>query len=151
MRSVEDPLLTISTVAQRSGIAASALRFYESRGLIESVRTGAGHRRYRRSTLRRIAFIVFAQRVGLTLDEVAEQLALLPSDHPPTAKDWQHLSRVWKTRIEQRMTELNRLYDSLDQCIGCGCLSLKHCKLINPDDEARRAGPGPRLWVGGKS
>jgi len=147
MRS-EDPLLTISIVAQRSGLASSALRFYESRGLIDSVRTGAGHRRYRRSTLRRIAFIVFAQRLGFTLDEVAGQLSLLPGDHPPTAKDWQHLARGWKARVDERMAELNRLYDSLDKCIGCGCLSLQRCKLFNPDDVARKGGPGPRFWLG---
>lgn len=148
MRSAADPLLTIGHVSQRSGVPASALRFYETRGLIESVRADSGHRRYRRSTLRRLAFIVFAQRVGFSLEEIAEQLARLPTDHVPTGGDWQRLSREWKTRVEQRIAELQRLNISLDQCIGCGCLSVKHCKLTNPEDRSGRNGPGARRWLG---
>src|SRR5213592_1044752 len=111
-------LLTIAEVARRSGIAASALRFYEHRGLIASERAGSGHRRYDRSVLRRIAFIVFAQRVGLSLEEIGEELAKLPTDHAPTRADWARLSRAWSTRIDQRIAELERLKRGLTECIG---------------------------------
>ena len=141
-------LLTISEVAKRSGVAASALRFYEERGLIASKRAGSGHRRYDRSVLRRIAFIVFAQRVGLTLEEIASELAKLPPGRVPTRRDWGRLSRRWSERIDQRIGELQRLRAGLTECIGCGCLSLDRCKLANPDDRAARLGPGPRYWIG---
>jgi MerR family transcriptional regulator, redox-sensitive transcriptional activator SoxR len=140
--------LTISEVAKRSGVAASALRFYEERGLIVSQRAGSGHRRYDRSVLRRIAFIVFAQRVGLTLEEIGEELAKLPPGRVPTRRDWSRLSRRWSARIDQRIAELQRLRAGLTECIGCGCLSLDRCKLSNPDDRAARLGPGPRYWIG---
>jgi MerR family redox-sensitive transcriptional activator SoxR len=143
-----DDLLTIGDVSRRSGVAASALRFYEERGLIDSERAGSGHRRYPRSVLRRIAFIVFAQRVGLTLDEIAAELAKLPPDRAPTRRDWSRLSRGWTTRIEERIAELERLKAGLTECIGCGCLSLDRCKLANPDDRAAGLGPGPRYWIG---
>lgn len=142
------PLLTIGDVARRSGVAASALRFYEEKGLIESDRTGSAHRRYPRPVLRRIAFIVFAQRVGLTLAEIGEELAKLPPDRAPTRRDWSRLSSKWSTRIDARIAELERLKAGLTECIGCGCLSLERCKLANPDDRAARLGPGPRYWVG---
>ena len=141
-------LLTIGEVARRSGVAASALRFYEERGLISSERAGSGHRRYPRPVLRRIAFVVFAQRVGLTLDEIGAQLAKLPPDRAPNKRDWSRLSRRWTSRIDQRIAELERLKLGLTGCIGCGCLSLERCKLANPDDSAARLGPGPRYWVG---
>lgn len=140
--------LTIGEVAGRSGVATSALRFYEERGLIRSERTGAGHRRYQRSVIRRIAFIVFAQRIGLTLEEVGAELARLPENRVPKRSDWAQLSRSWTARIDERIAELERLRDGLDQCIGCGCLSLDRCKLANPEDRAGRQGPGPRYWVG---
>ena len=140
--------LTIGEVSRRSGVAASALRFYEERGLITSERAGSGHRRYPRPVLRRIAFVVFAQKVGLTLDEIGAELADLPRDRAPTRRDWSRLSRKWTTRIEQRIEELERLKAGLTECIGCGCLSLDRCKLSNPDDRAARFGPGPRYWVG---
>jgi len=143
-----DPLLTIGRIAERSGIPASALRFYEARGLIESVRSESGHRRYPRSVLRRVAFIVFAQKVGLNLDAVATELAHLPMDRVPSGKDWQRLSRDWKERIEGLIAELQTMNMSLDQCIGCGCLSMKHCQLSNPGDRSGRRGPGPRRWMG---
>jgi MerR family transcriptional regulator, redox-sensitive transcriptional activator SoxR len=142
------PLLTIGEVAQRSGVAASALRFYEERGLIASERAGAGHRRYSRAVLRRIAFIVFAQRIGLTLDEIGAELAKLPSDRAPTRRDWSRLTRSWVSRIDQRIAELERLKLGLTECIGCGCLSIERCRLANPGDRAARLGPGPRYWVG---
>ncbi len=141
-------LLTIGEVARRSGVAASALRFYEEKGLIVSERAGSGHRRYPRPTLRRIAFVVFAQRVGLTLDEIATELAKLPSDRAPTRRDWSRLSAGWATRIDARIAEMERLKAGLTECIGCGCLSLARCRLANPGDRAAGAGPGPRYWVG---
>lgn len=141
-------LLTIGDTARRSGVASSALRFYEERGLIESERVGAGHRHYRRAVLRRIAFIVFAQRVGLTLAEIADELGRLPAQRTPTKRDWSRLSRTWSDRIDERIGELERLKAGLTECIGCGCLSLDRCKLANPGDRAASAGPGPRFWVG---
>jgi MerR family redox-sensitive transcriptional activator SoxR len=141
-------LLTIGEVARRSGVAASALRFYEQRGLIESERAGSGHRRYPRPVLRRIAFIVFAQRIGLTLDEIGMELARLPPERAPTRRDWSRLARTWTSRIDQRIAELERLRAGLTECIGCGCLSLDRCRLANPGDRASRRGPGPRYWVG---
>src|SRR5205823_14715093 len=115
-------LLTISEVARRSGVAASALRFYEERGLVKSERAGSGHRRYPRPVLRRIAFIVFAQKMGLTLDEIAKDLARLPDNGAPKKDDWARISRSWTRRIDERIDELNRLRAGLTQCIGCGCL-----------------------------
>jgi MerR family transcriptional regulator, redox-sensitive transcriptional activator SoxR len=141
-------LLTIGEVARRSGVASSALRFYEERGLISSQRAGGGHRRYPRPVLRRIAFIVFAQRVGLSLHEIAVELAKLPPDRAPTRRDWSRLSSKWTSRIDQRIAELERLKLGLTECIGCGCLSLDRCKLANPEDRAARRGPGPRYWIG---
>ena len=140
-------LLTIADVARRSGVAASALRFYEQRGLIASERTGAGHRRYPRAVLRRIAFIVFAQKVGLSLDEIATELDKLPHNRVPERADWGRLSGRWTRRIDERIAELERLKAGLTQCIGCGCLSLQQCRLANPDDRVARAGPGPRFWI----
>jgi MerR family redox-sensitive transcriptional activator SoxR len=141
-------LLTISEVSRRSGVASSALRFYEERGLISSERAGSGHRRYARPVLRRIAFVVFAQRVGLTLGEIGAELAKLPPDRAPTRRDWSRLSSTWTSRIDQRIAELERLKVGLTECIGCGCLSLERCKLANPGDRAASLGPGPRYWVG---
>ncbi|MGH2918480.1 MAG: redox-sensitive transcriptional activator SoxR [Solirubrobacteraceae bacterium] len=143
-----DNLLTIGEVSRRSGVAASALRFYEQRGIIESERAGSGHRRYARPALRRIAFIVFAQRVGLTLDEIGTELRKLPPDRAPNKRDWSRLSRGWTARIDDRIAELERLKAGLTECIGCGCLSLARCKLANPHDRAARLGPGPRYWIG---
>ena len=141
-------LLTIGDVARRSGVAASALRFYEERGLIRSEREGNAQRRFPREVLRRIAFIVFAQRIGLSLDEISEELAKLPPHRAPTGKDWQRLSGTWTARIDERVAELERLRAGLTQCIGCGCLSLERCQLSNPGDRAARLGPGPRYWIG---
>jgi MerR family transcriptional regulator, redox-sensitive transcriptional activator SoxR len=141
-------LLTIGEVSRRSGVAASALRFYEERGLITSERAGSGHRRYPRPVLRRVAFIVFAQRVGLTLEEIGAELSKLPPERAPTRGDWSRLSRKWTARIDQRIAELERLKLGLTECIGCGCLSLERCRLANPGDRAARLGPGPRYWVG---
>ena len=141
-------LLTIGEVSRRSGVAASALRYYEERGLITSERAGSGHRRFPRRVLRRIAFVVFAQRIGLSLEEIGSELAKLPPDRAPTRRDWSRLSSSWSSRIDQRIAELERLKVGLTECIGCGSLSLERCKLANPDDRAARLGPGPRYWVG---
>ena len=138
----------IGEVARRSGVASSALRFYEERGLITSQRAGSGHRRYPRAVLRRIAFVVFAQRIGLTLDEIGAELAKLPPDRAPTSRDWARLSSGWTGRIDQRIAELERLKAGLTECIGCGCLSLDRCRLANPGDRAASLGPGPRYWIG---
>lgn len=138
--------LTIGQLAKRSGVAASALRFYEQRGLIHSERNRSGHRRYPRAVLRRVAFIVFAQRIGLTLQEVAAEVAKLPRHQVPTAADWARLSHAWKSRIDERIAELERLRAGIADCIGCGCLSLKKCRLSNPGDRASAAGPGPAAW-----
>jgi MerR family redox-sensitive transcriptional activator SoxR len=140
--------MTIGDTARRSGVAASALRFYEQRGLISSQRAGSSQRRYPRPVLRRIAFIVFAQRVGLTLEEIGVELAKLPPDRAPTRRDWSRLSLGWSSRIDQRIAELERLKDGLTECIGCGCLSLDRCRFANPDDRAASRGPGPRYWIG---
>jgi MerR family redox-sensitive transcriptional activator SoxR len=141
-------LLTIGEVSRRSGVASSALRFYEQRGLITSERTGSGHRRYPRPVLRRIAFIVFAQHVGLTLEQIGAELSTLPPHRVPTRRDWARLSSRWSAQIDQRIAELERLKLGLTECIGCGCLSLDRCRLSNPGDVAGRLGPGPRYWIG---
>ncbi|WP_342241094.1 redox-sensitive transcriptional activator SoxR [Inquilinus sp. OTU3971] len=143
-----DGVLTINQVSRRSGVAASALRYYEERGLIRSERAGSGHRRFPRAVLRRIAFIVFAQRLGMSLEEVKAELDTLPTDHIPTGEDWSRLSGGWTQRIDERIAELERLKSGLAGCIGCGCLSLSSCGLVNPADRAARLGPGPRVWVG---
>src|SRR4051794_8074733 len=143
-------LLTISDVSRRSGVASSALRFYEERGLIASERVGGAHRRYPRHVLRRVAFIVFAQRVGLTLDEIGSELAKLPPNRVPTRSDWARLSGTWSDRIDARIAELQRLKSGLSECIGCGCLSLDRCKLANAGDRAAALGAGPRYWIGDK-
>ena len=140
-------LLTIGEVSRRSGVATSALRFYEDRGLIASERAGSGHRRYPRPVLRRIAFIVFAQRVGLTLEEIGAELAKLPPDRAPTRRDWSQLTKTWSARIDVRIAELQRLQRGLTECIGCGCLSLDRCRLANPGDRAGRSGPGARYLM----
>jgi MerR family transcriptional regulator, redox-sensitive transcriptional activator SoxR len=141
-------LLTMAEVSRRSGVAASALRFYEERGLIASERAGTGHRRFLRPVLRRIAFIVFAQRIGLTLDEIGAEFAKLPPGRVPTRRDWARLSQRWSERIDDRIAELERLKLGLTECIGCGCLSLDRCRLSNPNDRAAALGPGPRYWMG---
>ena len=139
--------LTIGQLSRRSGVAASALRFYEEKGLIYSERTAAGHRRYPRVILRRVAFIVFAQRVGLTLQEVAAELRKLPRHDVPTQADWAKLSSAWRRKIDERIEELQRMRSGLEQCIGCGCLSLKKCRFSNPGDRASAQGSGPIAWA----
>lgn len=142
-----DELLTIAEISRRSGVASSALRFYEQKGLISSERSGRGHRRYPRAVLRRIAFIVFAQKIGLSLVEIEKELSRLPGHRVPERADWARLSASWNKRISERIAELERLRAGLTQCIGCGCLSLDRCQLANPGDRAARYGSGPRYWI----
>src|SRR3954452_7557070 len=132
----------IADVARRNGFPASALRFYETQGLISSSRTGGGQRRYERSTLRRLAFVRAARNVGLTLDEIAAALATLPDGRTPTRADWSRLSATWRKRLDEQIEALQALRTGLESCIGCGCLSLKRCAINNPGDVARAAGPG---------
>ena len=139
--------MTIGEVAKRSGVATSALRYYEDQGLIHSERTDSGHRRYPRAVIRRVAFIVFAQKIGLSLEEVRSELARLPKNHVPERSDWAKLSGKWSSRIRERIAELERLEAGLTECIGCGCLSLDRCQFANPRDRAGRRGPGPRFWI----
>jgi MerR family redox-sensitive transcriptional activator SoxR len=138
-------LLTVGEVAHRSGLAASALRYYERVGLVTAARTGGGQRRYERSVLRRLAFVRAARNVGLSLDEVAAALATLPDGRTPTRADWSRLSRGWRRRLDEQIEALTALRDGLDSCIGCGCLSLRRCAVANPADVASAAGPGARF------
>jgi MerR family redox-sensitive transcriptional activator SoxR len=133
-------LLSIGELAQRSGMAPSALRYYEELGLITSTRTSSGRRRFERQMLRRLAFVRAGRNVGLSLDEVAEALRLLPEGRTPTKADWARLSRAWQARLDEQITALQALRDDLGSCIGCGCLSLRRCALYNPRDAAGRAG-----------
>ena len=139
--------LSIGSVSERTGLAPSALRFYESEGLIHADRTGGGQRRYHRDMLRRIAFVRSAQQVGLSLDEIREAMRALPDNRTPTKADWARLSKAWTTRLDARIHELEKLRDRLTDCIGCGCLSLRSCHLYNPDDAVAVRGPGPRLLI----
>ena len=136
--------LTIGELSARSGVAASALRYYETIGLIRSVRTSGNQRRYERAELRRVAFVRIAQRVGVSLDEIAETLAALPESRTPTKADWARLSASWRAQLNERIALLERLRDRLSDCIGCGCLSLQRCHISNPADELATEGPGPR-------
>src|SRR5215471_11271250 len=137
-----DDLLSITKIAERSGFAPSALRFYERAGLIHAERSAGGRRQYRRSVLRRLAFIRAARHVGLTLDEIRGQLASLPENRTPTPADWAMISAHWRERLDAEIDALTALRDGLTSCIGCGCLSLERCKASNPGDIARGAGPG---------
>ncbi len=142
-----EELLTIGEIAQRSGLAPSAIRYYERIGLIRAERTLGNQRRYRRDVLRRIAFVRIAQRVGLSLDEIVESLSRLPVDRAPTSQDWQQMTRGWRDRIDERIGILEALRGGLTKCIGCGCLSLRTCSLANPSDDAGRSGSGPRYLL----
>ena len=143
MLSAKD-LLTVGEVAQRSGFAASALRFYEREGLISATRTSGGQRRYERSVLRRLAFIRAARNIGLSLEEVRDSLAALPGGRTPTVADWAKVSRGWRARLDEEIAALQALRDGLEGCIGCGCLSLKRCRIYNPEDWLATRGPGAR-------
>lgn len=140
-------MLSVGSLAKRSGVATSALRFYEELGLIRSERNSSGHRRYAQAVIRRVAFIVFAQKVGMTLEEIGTELAKLPSQRVPERSDWAKLSGGWTRRIDERIAELQRLRAGIAECIGCGCLSLDRCRFANPGDRAARRGAGPRFWI----
>ncbi len=143
--------LTIGDLADRSGVATSALRFYETKGLIESQRTDGNQRRYVRATLRRVALIRAGQELGLSLAELADALATLPHDRTPNKRDWERLSHAWRKRLDGQIAELIALRDDLTDCIGCGCLSLKSCAIFNPGDAASSLGAGPRYLLGDSS
>ena len=140
--------MTVGEAARRAGVATSALRYYESIGLITSERTTGNQRRFHRSMLRRISVIRAAQGLGLSLDEIAQALSTLPRSGAPTKRDWERLSRAWRSRLDRRIEELAGLRDKLSACIGCGCLSLKNCALFNADDAANEMGSGPRYLMG---
>ncbi|GGV15916.1 redox-sensitive transcriptional activator SoxR [Kitasatospora herbaricolor] len=140
-------LLTIGQLAERSGLATSALRYYEKLGLIHSERTTGGQRRFPRATLRRVAFVRAAQRVGLSLEEARTALDRLPADRAPSTTDWSGVARSWQTRIDEQIADLERLKAKLTGCIGCGCLSISRCALYNAGDRAGAAGPGARYLL----
>jgi MerR family transcriptional regulator, redox-sensitive transcriptional activator SoxR len=142
--------LTVGQLSARSGVAVSALHFYEREGLISSRRTSGNQRRYRRDTLRRLALIRIAQRVGIPLADVAAVLALLP-DHTPSRQDWQRLSQCWRSEIDRRIRQLEQLRDDFADCVGCGCLSIDRCRLANPYDRLGKEGPGPRRLLKGRA
>jgi MerR family redox-sensitive transcriptional activator SoxR len=135
-------LLTVGEVARRSGFAPSALRYYEREGLLSATRTAGGQRRYERQVLRRLAFIRAARNIGLSLEEVKESLAALPGGRTPTVADWTRVSRSWRGRLDEEIAALQALRDGLEGCIGCGCLSLKRCRIYNPEDALSGSGPG---------
>lgn len=138
-------VLPIGEIVDRSGFAASALRFYEAEGLIEATRSGGGQRRFERSVLRRLAFIRAASNVGLTLDEIKDELARLPANRTPTKADWHRISQAWRSRLDDQIAALERLRTGLESCIGCGCLSLRSCAFSNPSDSVGERGAGAGL------
>ena len=144
-QKTRDDMITIGQLAARTGVAVSALRFYEERGLLESIRTSGNQRRYRRSDIRRVSFILIAQRLGLSLTEIEAQLARLPQGRTPSVLDWRAISQQMRSSIDERITLLTRTRAKLDECIGCGCLSLDKCQLYNKGDRMGAAGTGPRM------
>lgn len=136
--------ITIGELSERTGVATSALRFYEERGLISSERTSGNQRRYRRPMIRRVSVIRAAQRCGLSLEEIARAMEVLPAERTPGRRDWEKMSEAWRSRLDERIASLQLLRDDLSSCIGCGCLSLSRCSLLNPQDVASRLGPGAR-------
>jgi MerR family transcriptional regulator, redox-sensitive transcriptional activator SoxR len=144
-------MISIGEVARRSGVSASALRFYEEIGLVRSERTAGGHRVYPRHVLRRLSVIRIAQRLGLTLDEIRDALSVLPAERAPTRVEWERMSRTWRRGLDERIAALERLRNDLTGCIGCGCLSLQRCRLYNPDDVAAARGTGARYLLGDES
>ena len=140
--------LTIGELARRTGLAVSAIRFYETKGLVSSIRSAGGQRRFLRSDIRRLSFVLIAQQLGFSIKEIRAALATLPVNRAPTLKDWERISRDFRSQLDQRISRLTRLRDYLDGCIGCGCLSLKKCALYNPGDRMKKFGPGPRIVMG---
>ena len=148
MSSSDDELMTVGQVADRCGVAASAVRYYDDLGLVRSTRTSGGQRRFARDTIRRIAFISAAQAVGRSLDEIGAALDSLPDRRTPTHADWNVVASTWRPRLDEQIERLVALRDQLDACIGCGCLSLERCAMYNPTDVAARLGSGPRYLLG---
>jgi MerR family redox-sensitive transcriptional activator SoxR len=141
-------MLSVGQVAERCGVATSAVRYYDAEGLISSTRTSGGQRRFGRDTIRRISFILAAQRVGRPLSEVRDTLEGLPANRTPNQKDWTRVSTAWRSRLDKQIEELSALRDQLDECIGCGCLSLDRCAIYNPEDKAVTLGKGARYLLG---
>lgn len=147
MKKAQD-MLAIGEVAERTGLAISAIRFYETKALIKPLRNGGGQRRFPRSSIRRLSFIMIAQQLGLSIVEIKQALAQLPEGRTPTARDWVRISKGIQQQVQQQIAALERIRDTLDGCIGCGCLSLKKCALYNPDDKFHDKGAGPRYLLG---
>ena len=143
-RMTQSRFISIGQLASRTGVAVSAIRFYEEKGLVNPLRTGGNQRRFLRSDIRRISFVLIAQKLGLALADIEDQLASLPNGRNPTQSDWQRISRNMRAQIDEKITLLTRARNQLDQCIGCGCLSLQKCQLYNKDDRLAAKGPGPR-------
>ena len=137
--------ISIGELAERTGLSVSAIRFYETRGLVTPDRNTGGQRRFERSDIRRLSFVLIAQKMGFTIEQIAELLAQLPSGRTPTQRDWTRISQLFRKTLDERIGVLTRLRDRLDGCIGCGCLSMKNCALYNPDDIAAQRGAGPRF------
>ena len=142
--------LTIGDLADRTGLAVSAIRFYETKGLVTPVRNAGGQRRYLRSDIRRLSFVLIAQQLGFSIEDIRAALATLPAARAPSQKDWERISRNFRGQLDERIARMTRLRDYLDGCIGCGCLSLKKCALVNPADGLKRYGAGPRSVLGDK-
>ncbi|RED15136.1 MerR family redox-sensitive transcriptional activator SoxR [Parasphingopyxis lamellibrachiae] len=140
-------MLSIGDLAARTGLSVSAIRFYEGKGLVHPLRSSGGQRRFLRSDIRRLSFVLIAQQLGLSIGEIETQLAKLPEGRAPTQRDWTRISNAIRGTIDARIAELERTRRRLDGCIGCGCLSLKKCQLYNPEDRAGIRGPGPRLLL----
>lgn len=140
--------MSIGQLAERTGLAVSAIRYYETQGLIISERNAGGQRRFLRSDIRRLSFVMISQQFGFTIDQIRYQLQTLPEERTPTKKDWARISRSFRKALDAKIETLTRLRDNLDGCIGCGCLSLKKCTLYNPEDRAQRLGAGPRYLMG---
>lgn len=144
-------ILAIGDLARRTGLSVSAIRFYETKGLISPTRNDGGQRRFFRSDIRRLSFVLIAQQLGLTIAEIQDVFSALPDGRTPTARDWSRISRAVKKTLDHKIAALERMRDTLDGCIGCGCLSLKHCALYNPDDKVSAKGAGPRILLGDDS
>ena len=143
--------ITIGEIAERTGLAVSAIRYYEEEGLVTPERNSGGQRRFVRADIRRLSFVMAAQRFGFTIGEIRQQLQKLPQERTPTKKDWSRISRSFRRNLDTKIEALTKLRDNLDLCIGCGCLSLQRCKLVNPDDEAGQKGPGPQFVLPGET
>ena len=146
-----DKTISIGALADRTGLAVSAIRFYEELGLVHPERNAGGQRRFLKSDIRRLSFVIIAQQLGFTLDQICDQFESLPDERTPNPQDWRKLSKGFRAELDQKIDSLTRLRDNLDGCIGCGCLSLAKCKLYNPEDKAASRGTGPRYLMGDRS